>query len=178
MSDLAIRVENYILSRVEGLSKLYPSTGLRAGRIGRAQQRHDTTSTRLSACLCDALVSTFKRSNSPTLEHSDELWALRDVSFEACPECNRRVKRGELVGVPSAEFTLSAVEVLRAGIGRNGAGKSTLPSAGLRTRLKILSRITEPTGGRAETCPEQRRRIHGRVGSLVEAADAQFQQKR
>ena len=37
-------------------------------------------------------------------------------------------------------------------IGRNGAGKSTL--------LKILTRITEPTEGRAE--------IHGRVGSLIE----------
>jgi len=37
-------------------------------------------------------------------------------------------------------------------IGRNGAGKSTL--------LKILSRITEPTTGRAE--------ILGRVGSLLE----------
>jgi lipopolysaccharide transport system ATP-binding protein len=37
-------------------------------------------------------------------------------------------------------------------IGHNGAGKSTL--------LKILSRITEPTEGRAE--------VHGRVGSLLE----------
>ncbi len=37
-------------------------------------------------------------------------------------------------------------------IGRNGAGKSTL--------LKILSRITEPTKGRAE--------IYGRIGSLLE----------
>src|SRR3989338_2133281 len=37
-------------------------------------------------------------------------------------------------------------------IGRNGAGKTTL--------LKILSRITEPTEGRAE--------IRGRVGSLLE----------
>jgi len=46
------------------------------------------------------------------------------------------IRPGEIVGV----------------IGRNGAGKSTL--------LKILSRITEPTKGRAE--------IYGRVGSLLE----------
>ena len=46
------------------------------------------------------------------------------------------VKRGEVIGV----------------IGRNGAGKTTL--------LKILSRITEPTEGRAMIC--------GRVGSLLE----------
>jgi len=106
MSDIAIRVEN--------LSKLYT--------IGRAQQRHDT--------LRDALVATFKRSNVPTLERSDELWALHDVSFE--------VQRGEVVGIPSAE--------LRAGFGRNGAGKSTL--------LKILSRITEPMGGRLTALAE------------------------
>jgi lipopolysaccharide transport system ATP-binding protein len=46
------------------------------------------------------------------------------------------VRPGEVVGV----------------IGRNGAGKSTL--------LKILTRITEPTAGRAE--------LRGRVGSLLE----------
>jgi lipopolysaccharide transport system ATP-binding protein len=46
------------------------------------------------------------------------------------------VKSGEIVGI----------------VGRNGAGKSTL--------LKLLSRITEPTTGRAE--------IFGRVGSLLE----------
>jgi len=46
------------------------------------------------------------------------------------------IRHGEILGV----------------IGRNGSGKSTL--------LKILSRVTEPTSGRAET--------HGRVGSLLE----------
>src|SRR5512141_702191 len=46
------------------------------------------------------------------------------------------VKQGEVMGI----------------VGRNGAGKSTL--------LKILSRVTEPTEGRAL--------IHGRVGSLLE----------
>lgn len=48
-------------------------------------------------------------------------------------------------------FDVEEGEVL-AVIGRNGAGKSTL--------LKVLSRITEPTEGRAE--------IRGRVGSLLE----------
>jgi lipopolysaccharide transport system ATP-binding protein len=104
MSNIAVRVDH--------LSKLY--------HLGRAQQRHDT--------LRDALVSAFKRENVGTLERSEDLWALRDVSFE--------VHQAEVVGI----------------IGRNGAGKSTL--------LKILSRITEPTSGRAE--------IHGRIASLLE----------
>jgi lipopolysaccharide transport system ATP-binding protein len=48
-------------------------------------------------------------------------------------------------------FTVVAGEVLGI-IGQNGAGKSTL--------LKILSRITQPTKGRAE--------LYGRAGSLLE----------
>jgi lipopolysaccharide transport system ATP-binding protein len=54
----------------------------------------------------------------------------------ALRDINFEVMPGEVLGV----------------IGRNGAGKSTL--------LKILSRITEPTEGRA--------RLRGRVGSLLE----------
>src|SRR3954454_14500739 len=48
-------------------------------------------------------------------------------------------------------FTVGAGDVVGI-IGRNGAVKSTL--------LKLLSRITEPTEGRAE--------VHGRVASLLE----------
>lgn len=56
--------------------------------------------------------------------------------FWALKDINFEVQAGECVGI----------------IGRNGAGKSTL--------LKILSRITEPSAGRAV--------LRGRVGSLLE----------
>jgi lipopolysaccharide transport system ATP-binding protein len=118
MSDIAIRVEN--------LSKLYPAVAP-------------------SSAMIRCATRSFERLNVPTFQRSNEdLWALKDVSFD--------VKQGEVVG------TLAPAVARRASagvIGRNGAGKSTL--------LKILSRITEPTGGRAET-------FGGRVASLLDAS--------
>lgn len=108
MSEIAIKAEK--------LSKKYTLT--RGGLI------HYSITERVNAWLS----SLAQRESQLELVRREDIWPLKDVSFE--------VKQGEVVGI----------------IGRNGAGKSTL--------LKILSRITEPTSGRAV--------IRGRVGTLLE----------
>ena len=85
---------------------------------------------RLTESLSNAITSPVKK----LLGRANGTVDLDD--FWALKDVTFDVHHGEAVGI----------------IGRNGAGKTTL--------LKILSRITEPTEGRA--------RLYGRVGSLLE----------
>lgn len=90
-------------------------------------------------------------------EGRESYYTLRDALARWGPRALRRIKNGEAAreetiwALRDVTFEVQPGEVVGL-IGRNGAGKSTL--------LKVLSRITEPTSGRA--------RIRGRVASLLE----------
>jgi lipopolysaccharide transport system ATP-binding protein len=87
----------------------------------------------LRETITDALAAPWRRPRGPAAPPAA---AGPSGSVWALRDVSLDVQPGEVVGV----------------IGRNGAGKSTF--------LKILTRITEPTSGRAE--------LRGRVGSLLE----------
>jgi lipopolysaccharide transport system ATP-binding protein len=100
-------------------------------RIGVKQQAHDS----FGAALIDTLKSPIKNFKKYRSLYVFDENNSDDVIW-ALHDVSFDLHQGEVLGV----------------IGHNGSGKSTL--------LKILSRVTDPTNGRAE--------IHGRVSSLLE----------
>jgi ABC-type polysaccharide/polyol phosphate transport system ATPase subunit len=118
---------------------------IRAERLGKKyriqhQERHQYVALR------DVIAGSVKRAAASVLG------AGRRVTGRGAPAASASIQRTEdFWALKNVSFDLAHGETVGI-IGRNGAGKSTL--------LKVLSRITEPTEGRA--------RLRGRVASLLE----------
>lgn len=147
VSDIAIRVEN--------LSKAY--------RLGKTEQGHETL---LGAAAAVVLAPIRNFRQLRRLARFDEEKKTVDAgaganvfaenrtanSSELPPDQMNRIEESDAIwALRDISLEVRHGEVLGV-IGGNGAGKSTL--------LRILSRITEPTKGRAL--------VYGRVGSLLE----------
>jgi lipopolysaccharide transport system ATP-binding protein len=130
MSNIAVRVEN--------LSKLY--------KIGTRSNHHDT----LRDHLMHGIKALFGRNGHSSVA-SDRLFSPNQPSLISGDLSSVNGRSDTIWALKDVSFEVKHGEVIGF-IGKNGAGKTTL--------LKILSRITEPTSGKAK--------IYGRVGSLLE----------